>query len=145
MLPATSFTPLLSGLGGVLIGTSAVVLMALNGRIAGISGIAGHFLKPGARDPGHERALFLAGLVGGALIVSLVAGGIPQHLPPSLGLLAVAGALVGFGAVFGQGCTSGHGVCGMARLSIRSLVATLVFMGVAIAVTFLMRHVGGLS
>lgn len=144
-LPATHFTPLLSGLGGLLIGASAVLLMALNGRIAGISGIVGRLVNPGASGPVREQVLFVIGLVGGALIVSLLAGGVAQHLPPSLGLLAVAGLLVGFGATLGQGCTSGHGVCGLARLSVRSLTATLTFMGVAILVTFLIRHVGGLS
>lgn len=144
-LPATHFTPLLSGVGGLLIGAAVVVLMALNGRIAGISGIAGRLVNPGARGPVREQLLFLAGLVGGAAVVALVAGGVPQHLPPSLGLLAVAGLLVGFGATLGQGCTSGHGVCGIARLSVRSLTATLVFMAVAVLVTFLMRHMGGLS
>lgn len=144
-LPATHFTPLLSGLGGLLIGASVVVLMALNGRIAGISGIVGRLANPGARGPISEQALFVVGLVGGALVVSLLAGGVPQHLPSSLGLLAVAGLLVGFGSTIGQGCTSGHGVCGLARLSVRSLTATLVFMVVGILVTFLMRHVGGLS
>ncbi|WP_247658208.1 YeeE/YedE family protein [Aquabacter sp. L1I39] len=144
-LPATDFTPLLSGVGGLLIGASVVVLMALNGKIAGISGIAGRLVNTSARGPLLEQLLFVAGLVGGAAVVALVAGGVPQHLPPSLGLLAVAGLLVGFGATIGQGCTSGHGVCGIARLSVRSLTATLVFMGVAILVTFLMRHVGGLS
>lgn len=141
MLPATEFTPLLSALGGALIGLSAVLLMALNGRIAGISGILGQVLA--RRDPGAERLLFLAGLVLGPLVVALLTGGIPQHLPTSDLLLAAAGLLVGFGSALGQGCTSGHGVCGLARLSPRSLVATLVFMAVAALTVFLMRHVGG--
>lgn len=140
-LPATHFTPLLSGLGGLLIGASVVLLMALNGKIAGISGIAGRLVNPGARGPMGEQLLFVAGLVGGAAVIALLAGGVPQHLPPSVGLLAAAGLLVGFGATLGQGCTSGHGVCGLARLSVRSLTATLVFMGVGVLVTFLMRHV----
>lgn len=140
MAPTTAFTPFFSILGGVLIGACAVMLMAFNGRIAGISGMISVLLKPGAHESRSEGALFLAGLVGGALIVRLMTGHIVQHVPTSLPQMAIAGALVGFGAVLGQGCTSGHGVCGLARLSPRSLVATLIFIAVAMLVTFLMRH-----
>jgi hypothetical protein len=127
--------------GGALIGLSAGLLLLLLGRIAGISGILGSLLPPQAADDWLWRAGFLVGLVLGPLLLLLARGnsGIGQ---PALGLagMAVAGLLVGVGTVLGAGCTSGHGVCGLARLSPRSLVATITFMGVALVVVALMRH-----
>jgi hypothetical protein len=139
-----NFTPYAALAGGALIGAAAVVLLWLDGRIAGVSGIASG-LVTGAADWGW-RALFLAGLVAGAVLYYAVTG----HPAPTRtgfppGLLAAAGVLVGFGTALGGGCTSGHGVCGLARLSVRSLVATLVFLVVAIATTFVVRHGFGVS
>jgi hypothetical protein len=137
-----NFTPGTALAGGALIGTAAVVLLGLTGRIAGVSGIAAG-LVTGAADR-LWRALFLAGLVGGAALYYASTGIAPplrSGFPPWL--LAAAGLLVGFGTALGGGCTSGHGVCGLARLSVRSIVATGVFLGVAIATTFVVRHVFG--
>ncbi|MGJ4890797.1 YeeE/YedE family protein [Bradyrhizobium sp. HKCCYLRH3099] len=127
--------------GGALIGIAAVMMMGLTGRIAGVSGIAARLLPPwdGALA---GRFAFVAGLVAATLAVRLTTGSLPP-LILSVGplALAAAGLLVGFGAVWGNGCTSGHGVCGIASLSPRSMVATLVFMATAVATTFLARHV----
>jgi uncharacterized membrane protein YedE/YeeE len=121
---------------------SAVLLMGTLGRIAGISGIASG-LVAGASDRGW-RVAFVVGLMAGPLLLLLLRGdsgiGAPQV---SLPLMAVAGLLVGFGTRLGGGCTSGHGVCGMARLSPRSLAATMVFMVVGVATVFVMRHLLG--
>lgn len=134
--------------GGVLIGLAALMLLAFNGRIAGISGIAGGVLRSGARDELAWRAAFLVGMIGvGALVAQLM----PQAFPTaeglaelrSLPLLLVAGVLVGFGTRMGSGCTSGHGVCGMSRLSPRSIVATLTFMAAGIVTVTLVRILGG--
>ena len=143
-LPPTEFTPWASLLGGVLIGLSAVMVMALFGRIAGIAGISrGAFGMSGAGD-WSWRIAFVAGLIAAPLVValfdpSLVAQTVPGNLP----LMALAGLLVGVGTALGSGCTSGHGVCGLARLSTRSLVAVLTFMGVAVLTVFVLRHVVG--
>lgn len=132
----------LSAIGGVLIGLSAVLLMGALGRIAGISGIASG-LVAGASDRGW-RVAFVVGLIAGPLLLLLLRGdsgiGAPQV---SLPWMAAAGLLVGFGTRLGGGCTSGHGVCGMARLSPRSLAATMVFMVVGVATVFVMRHLLG--
>ncbi|CAH1694636.1 Sulf_transp domain-containing protein [Hyphomicrobiales bacterium] len=139
---ATQFTPVASFFGGVLIGLSAVLLMLFAGRIAGISGIAARLLPPYGDDQFAGRLAFVAGLILAPLVYLTLAGGLPTPtLVVSPFVLAVAGLLVGFGSVWGRGCTSGHGVCGLARLSPRSLVATTVFMATAIATVFLMRHV----
>jgi uncharacterized membrane protein YedE/YeeE len=149
MTPAftpTAFTPIASLLGGALIGLSAVMLMAFNGRIAGISGIAARLLPP-FRDReflGGEflgRFAFVAGLIAAPLIVLLAGGGLPAQSIESGGVvLVVAGLLAGFGSVWGNGCTSGHGVCGISRLSVRSLAATMIFMVTGFATTFIVRH-----
>jgi uncharacterized protein len=149
MTPAftpTAFTPIASLLGGALIGLFAVMLMAFNGRIAGISGIAARLLPP-FRDReflGGEflgRFAFVAGLIAAPLIVLLVSGELPAQSIESGGVvLVVAGLLVGFGSVWGNGCTSGHGVCGISRLSVRSLAATMIFMVTGFATTFIVRH-----
>lgn len=139
----TEFTPFASLAGGVLIGLSAVMLMGFFGRIAGISGItSGLFTLPNG-DWGWRLA-FISGLVAAPLAVMVVSGApVVQTVSANLPLMAVAGLLVGFGSVFGGGCTSGHGVCGLARLSARSLAATATFMFVAIATVFIMRHLFG--
>jgi uncharacterized protein len=139
---ATEFTPVAALLGGALIGASAVALMAATGRIAGISGIASRLLPPYADAGFAGRLAFLLGIVAAPLLVALFTGSLPvPRIEASMPLLALAGLLVGFGAVWGNGCTSGHGVCGLSRLSLRSLVATLVFMATAIATVFFTRHI----
>jgi uncharacterized protein len=138
----TDFTPLASLLGGVLIGASAVALMGATGRIAGVSGIAVRLLPPYADDGFAGRLAFVLGIVVAPLLVALVTGRLPMpRIEAATPVLALGGLLVGFGAVWGNGCTSGHGVCGLSRLSMRSLVATGVFMATAIATVFLTRHV----
>ena len=138
---ATEFTPIAALAGGALIGLSAVMLMAFSGRIAGISGIAARVLPPFSDRELAGRVAFLAGLVAVPSIFLLATGKLPAQTIETGGvLLAVAGLLVGFGSVWGNGCTSGHGVCGISRLSVRSIVATLVFMATGIATTFIVRH-----
>jgi uncharacterized membrane protein YedE/YeeE len=141
-MTVTQFTPLASTVGGVLIGAAAVMLMLFNGRVAGISGILGRLFPPYAgADPGGA-AVFVLGLIAAPLLYAVVTGTpFAQTVSGSASLMAVAGLLVGFGAAYGGGCTSGHGVCGMARLSLRSLIATAIFMGTAFATVFMMRHV----
>ena len=137
----TEFTPLASTIGGMLIGISAVMLMVFNGRIAGISGILGRLFPPYDRaDPGGAAA-FVIGLLVAPFFYAVVMG-VPfaQTVSDNVGLMAAAGLLVGFGAAYGGGCTSGHGVCGFARLSLRSLIATAIFMGTGFATVFVMRH-----
>jgi len=141
----TEFTPYLSLIGGALIGLSAVILLGLNGRIAGISGITSRLLD-GSLGGASERpgVFFVVGLLLAAPVWLFTAGTWPeQTVPSNLALMAVAGLLVGFGAVFGNGCTSGHGVCGISRLSGRSIVATITFMATAAVTVFLVRHVVG--
>lgn len=137
----TPFTPLASTLGGVLIGLSAVLVMALFGRIAGISGITTGAL-PMRRDDWDWRLAFVAGLIAAPLLVLAVTGApVRQTVPTDLLAMAIAGLLVGFGTVMGSGCTSGHGVCGLARLSPRSLVAVLTFMATAFVTVLVLRHI----
>ncbi len=134
--------------GGALIGLAAALMLAFNGRILGVSGIAAGLIAAGS--PASERLLraaFLLGMLGGGWALGQV---FPQALPGAISsnhlLLGVAGLMVGFGTRLGGGCTSGHGVCGMARLSARSLIATAVFMLVGILTVFVIRHVmGGLA
>jgi uncharacterized membrane protein YedE/YeeE len=142
MSTATQFTPLASLFGGALIGLSAVLLMWLNGRIAGVSGIAVRLFPPYTDQELPGRVAMIAGLVAAPLACGLVTGAIPvPTITSSLPLLVVAGLVVGFGSVWGNGCTSGHGVCGLSRLSVRSMVATATFMTTAIITVFVMRHV----
>jgi uncharacterized membrane protein YedE/YeeE len=139
----TQFTPFTALIGGALIGLSAMLLMLLTGRIAGISGILAGCLSFTGLDRGW-RVAFLAGLVASPLLAALI--GVPMVnpvMPGSWPLVIVAGLLVGFGTRLGGGCTSGHGVCGIARLSPRSIVATAVFMAVAVVVVFVTRHMLG--
>ena len=138
----TEFTPWLSLGGGVLIGLSAILLMALHGRIAGMTGILSGVIPPLAAD-WPWRAAFLAGAILAPMAFVLAGGTIPFAVPVSSPTLAIGGLIVGVGVYFGSGCTSGHGVCGMARLSPRSIVATLVFMASTFATVFVMRHMIG--
>jgi len=140
----TDFTPLLSFFGGTLIGLAAVALMAFHGRIAGINGIVGGFLTTQLSQDWAWRAAFLGGMIASPLILLGLTGQLPQiSVPSSPLLLVVGGFLTGVGTTFGSGCTSGHGVCGMSRLSARSIAATLTFMATAIVTVFLTRHVFG--
>lgn len=129
--------------GGALIGAAAVLLMLSLGRIAGIAGITGGLIGAGPGDTGWRLA-FIAGLIAGPFLPALFGVPMPSaHVDASIPVVVVAGILVGFGVRLGSGCTSGHGVCGLARLSPRSLAATLVFMATAMAVVFAIRHVIG--
>lgn len=140
----TEFTPYASFIGGMLIGLSAVLLLLVEGRIAGISGIASGLLPP-RRDGGNGgRLAFLAGLVAAPFLVSALTGeAVAQTVSGNAVLMGAAGLLVGFGSVWGSGCTSGHGVCGLARLSPRSVVATGVFMAAGFLTVVVTRHVIG--
>ena len=138
-----NFTPLPAFLGGILIGLSAVLLLATNGRIAGVSGIVGGLLAAQARDAGWRLA-FIVGLIAAPLLYAAVAGGVPPvAVTSSTGLLLAGGLLVGFGSRLGGGCTSGHGFVGLARLSPRSLVATGVFVTASMVTVLVTRHVIG--
>lgn len=131
-----------AALGGVLIGLSAVVLLLLNGRIAGISGIVFGLLERSRAGEWAWKAAFVLGLVASG--VALMAWqGVRPVSPASTPVLLLAGLLVGVGTAMGNGCTSGHGVCGLGRLSPRSLVAVLVFMATAVATVFVSRHLLG--
>ena len=142
-MTATSFTPIASAAGGALIGLSAVLLMAFKGRIAGVSGIAARLMPPYEDKEFSGRLAFLAGLVAAPVLVWLATGRFPaQSIEAVVPVLMLAGLLVGFGSVWGNGCTSGHGICGLSRLSVRSLVATVTFMATGILTVFVMRHGG---
>jgi len=134
-----SFTPWSALAGGVLIGTAAAMFALLNGRIAGISGIVGGLLRPAAGDMAW-RIAFVAGLVGAPLVYLMFATLPTPRIDAQYGALVVAGLLVGIGTRYGSGCTSGHGVCGLSRLSPRSLVATALFMAAGFATVFVTRH-----
>ena len=136
------FTPLASFGGGLLIGLGAAVLLLANGRIAGVSGILGGLLRPARGDVGWRLA-FLLGLLAAPLGWLALQAMPPAQIDHTPALLAGAGLLVGLGTRFGSGCTSGHGVCGIARLSPRSLVATLCFMAAGFATVFVTRHLLG--
>ncbi|WP_417253744.1 YeeE/YedE family protein [Celeribacter sp.] len=138
----TEFTPFASLFGGVLIGTAAVLLMALKGRIFGATGILSGFISPANSSDWAWRAVLLAGMVSGPLVYALFTGSMPAiNVPVSNLALVVGGVIVGLGVTYGSGCTSGHGVCGMARLSPRSIVATLSFMLSTAVTVYVIRHV----
>ena len=140
-----NFTPLPAFIGGMMIGAAALILLAFNGRIAGISGILGGIIRPAGRDVGW-RIAFLAGLVAAPALFHLIQGAkIEISITSSLPLLIIGGLLVGFGTSMGNGCTSGHGVCGLGRLSPRSLVLTLVFLIVAALTFYVTRYIPGVS
>ena len=138
-----AFTPWSALIGGLLIGLAAAMLALLNGRIAGISGVLGGLFKPMRGDVGW-RVAFIGGLVGAPLVYSLFSALPAVQIDAGYGALVAAGLLVGVGTRYGSGCTSGHGVCGLSRLSPRSLVATLTFMGAGFVTVFLLRHLLGL-
>jgi uncharacterized membrane protein YedE/YeeE len=141
----TEFTPFASLLGGGLIGLSAVVLLAAHGRIAGISGIVSRILPPSVDKAGLPQGIiFLIGLLLAAPLWFVLTGSAPVQMVSSNGLLLIiSGLLVGFGSVMGNGCTSGHGVCGISRGSARSIAATVTFMATAFVTVFVLRHVVG--
>ena len=134
-----AFTPATALAGGVLIGLAAALFVLLNGRIAGISGILGGLLRPAAGDVGW-RVAFIGGLIASPLLHGWFAPWSAPRIEAGTAALVVAGLLVGVGTRYGAGCTSGHGVCGLSRLSARSLVATLAFMGAGFATVFVLRH-----
>lgn len=138
-----NFTPLSALAGGALIGLAAAVYIVFLGRVTGISGILGSLLQP-VRSEFPIQAAFVAGLVAAPIMLGLISGSsqTPQ-ITGSLPLLIVAGILVGFGSRMGGGCTSGHGICGNARLSPRSITATILFMGAAMATVFATRRLLG--
>ena len=138
----THFTPWTSLAGGVTIGFAAALLLLLNGRVAGISGILGGLLRP---MPGEAlwRVLFVAGLVASPLVYALVSPVPTVQVDAGWGAVVAGGLLVGVGTRFAAGCTSGHGVCGLSNLSLRSLAATLTFMATGFACVFVARHLVG--
>ena len=136
-----NFTPISAAIGGALIGLSALLLLQLNGRIAGVTGIFAGLLDPAGSDRAW-RATFIAGLIAAPLTAMLIGYSLPiPEIPVSLVTVAIAGALVGFGTRLSNGCTSGHGICGIARLSPRSLVAVPTFMATAFITVYVIRHV----
>jgi uncharacterized membrane protein YedE/YeeE len=140
----TSFTPLASLAGGVLIGLAATLLMLFLGRIMGATGVLAGLVHPASGEDFAWRAALLAGMVSGPVAVLAVTGQMPAvEVPVSLPMLVLGGFIVGLGVTFGSGCTSGHGVCGMARLSLRSVTATVTFMVFTFATVYLIRHVIG--
>ena len=140
------FTPWASLAGGLLIGLSAALLIALLGRVAGISGITGALLQMPTWSAVKQwgwRLAFIAGMVAAPLVWQLFAPLPAMEMPSNPVVIIVAGLLVGFGTRMGSGCTSGHGVCGLSRLSVRSLAATLTFIAMGAVTVFVMRHVFG--
>ena len=140
MIDWAHFTPWSSLAGGIVIGAAAAMLVLLNGRIAGVSGIIGGVLRPSGGDMAWRFA-FIAGLLGAPAVYRLLAAPSAPTIEAGYPVLLLAGLLVGAGTRYGSGCTSGHGVCGLSRLSPRSLAATLAFMLAGIATVFAVRHV----
>ena len=140
-IDSNHFTPWASLSGGVLIGLAAAMLVLLNGRVAGISGIIGGLLTP-RRGETAWRIAFVAGLFAAPLAMAVFGANPVPRIDAGFGMLVAAGLLVGIGTSYGSGCTSGHGVCGLSRLSPRSLAATAAFMLVGIVTVFLVRTLG---
>ena len=137
----TSFTPLMSLAGGALIGLAAVMLMFFQGRIMGATGVLTGFIFPEDKSDFSWRAAIILGMVSAPLAYLLVTGGFPTiDVPVSTPMLVIGGILVGIGVTYGGGCTSGHGVCGNARFSLRSTLATATFMVFAVLTVFIVRH-----
>ena len=137
-----AFTPWHAAAGGIAIGLAAAIFVLFNGRIAGISGILGGLLRPARGDIGW-RIAFIVGLVSAPLVYAAFANLPRPEIDAGYGTLVAAGLLVGVGTRYGSGCTSGHGVCGIGRLSPRSIAATVTFMAAAVATVFVARHVLG--
>jgi uncharacterized protein len=138
-----SLSPWVALAGGLLIGTAAALLMLLSGRIAGVSGLVANATGIGSGTPRLQAAVFVIGLPLGAVVAAAVARQPEILVTSSIPVLVVAGLLVGFGTRLGSGCTSGHGICGIARFSPRSLAATATFMGTGFAMVFVVRHLIG--
>ena len=139
----TAFTPWSAAIGGVIVGAAVAIFVLVNGRIAGISGIVGGLFRPAPGDVAWRLA-FVAGLMAAPMLYMLAATLPPVMIEASYPTLIVAGLLVGIGTRYGAGCTSGHGVCGISRVSPRSLVATLSFMAAGFATVYVVRHVIGM-
>jgi len=138
------FTPIASAIGGALIGLVAVAVLLFNGRIAGVSGIAGGLLTRPPKGDTLWRVMFVVGLVGaGAVFAALQPAAFENRLDASTGALVLAGLLVGLGTRLGNGCTSGHGVCGIGRMQPRSLLATVTFVAFGAATVFVVQHLMG--
>lgn len=142
MIDTTHFTPLSALIGGLIIGAAAIIFLLVNGRIAGISGIVGGLLPPVKHDV-LWRIAFIAGLIMAPAIYGFFAPKPDIQIDADYPLLMIAGLLVGIGTRYGSGCTSGHGICGISRLSPRSIVATISFIASGIMTVFIMRHVIG--
>lgn len=142
MIISPEFSPVTGLIGGLLIGLASTLLLLANGRIAGISGILGGLVTPSRGDTAWRTA-FIGGLLLGGLGYLLVNGGMQMELEVSWPWMILAGFIVGFGTRLGSGCTSGHGVCGVGRMSQRSIVAMFTFMGVAGATVYVIRHIIG--
>ena len=143
-LMETVFTPYQSLGGGVLIGLAAVLLMGLMGRVMGATGILAGVISPVSLSDWSWRAAVIAGMASGPLVIYALTGAMPEiSVPISTPMLLIGGFIVGIGVTYGSGCTSGHGVCGMARLSPRSIVATITFMAATAITVYVLRHVIG--
>ena len=140
IIDGNHFTPWASLAGGILLGLASAIFILVNGRILGISGIVGGLFRPKKGDVGW-RLSFMLGLLVAPMLYALVAGPVAPRIDAGWVTVVIAGLLVGIGTRFGSGCTSGHGVCGLSRLSPRSLVATLTFMVAGFVTVFVMRHV----
>lgn len=144
MIMETTFTPFASFGGGLLIGFAAVLAMAVLGRVMGATGILAGVLTPSDRADWSWRMAMVLGMASGPLAVMLATGRVPEiSVPVSTPMLLIGGFIVGLGVTYGGGCTSGHGVCGMARFSPRSIAATAVFMAACFATVYVVRHVVG--
>lgn len=140
----TAFTPVSATIGGALIGISTVMLMALRGNVLGATGILAGFMNPRSKSDWAWRAAILSGMVSGPVLYLLATGSLPAvEVPVSKPMMVLGGILVGIGVTYGSGCTSGHGVCGLARFSRRSIVATATFMATTALTVFVVRHVVG--
>lgn len=141
MINYANFTPYSALIGGALIGLSASILLLFNGKICGISGITGQLLSLKTTDKQWRISLFMGLFCGGLLVFQLYPTAQVFESNTSVTMLIVAGLLVGYGTRLGNGCTSGHGICGISRLSFRSIMATIIFMGAGIATVYILRHV----
>ena len=142
VIDIANFTPVASLVGGVMIGLAALLLMLSHGRVMGISGILGGIVQPSGRSDVSWRLLFVAGMLIGPFALMYLLGRPVEIVPNTTGLLLpVAGFIVGLGTAIGSGCTSGHGICGLARLSVRSAVAVGTFMLTAVITVYVVRHV----
>lgn len=140
----TDFTPYSALIGGLILGLAAILLLILNGKIAGISGIYGQLIsKYPLKHTWH--VYFILGLIFGPILVGPFGFSLPENISLTWPEAIIGGLLVGFGSRYGSGCTSGHGICGIGRLSKRSIVATLIFMSSAIVTVYIIRHIIGAS